>query len=191
MIKIDRPDCPNPTALRTNYKHPENKQALQNASNNKCMYCESSVSHIYFGDVEHIQPKEQFPNLEFTWENLGYACAKCNNEKRSKYFTQTPFINPYDENPREHIYAFGSMLRPKNGSERGEITIQEIDLNRADLIEKRGARITALENAIKACHRTKDTSLRQAALAAIQAEIAEDQEYSMIARALYEAHESN
>ncbi len=191
MIKIERPACPNAAALATNYKHPQNKEALKAASHNKCMYCESHVSHIDFGDVEHIRPKDRFPALEFSWDNLGYACSKCNNEKRNKFFDQTPFIDPYSENPREHIYAFGAMLRPKKGSERGEITIKEIGLNRADLLEKRDERIKTLEQAINACHRTQNQHLREAAMAALKAEIAEDQEYSMVARALYEGHEAD
>ncbi|MCL4677917.1 MAG: HNH endonuclease [Alphaproteobacteria bacterium] len=190
MIRIERPACPNPTALTTNYKHPQNKEALKKASYNKCMYCESHVSQIAFGDVEHIKPKDKFPALEFSWENHGYACSKCNNEKRNKFFDQTPFIDPYSENPREHIYAFGAMLRPKQGSERGEITINEIGLNRADLLEKRDKRINELETAIKACYRTQNEHLRECAMSALITEITEDKEYSMVVQALYEAHET-
>ena len=52
MRKIQRPACPNTTALQTDYKHNQNKKALVGASHGKCMYCESAVTQVYFGDIE-------------------------------------------------------------------------------------------------------------------------------------------
>jgi len=126
MVKINRPTCPNPTSLSNgNYKHPTNKYALISASHGKCMYCESKVTHVYYGDVEHIQPKAIFPHLEFVWENLGFVCAKCNGIKQDKYDTKIPFINPYTEEPSAHLLALGTLIRQKRGSEKGEITIDK------------------------------------------------------------------
>ena len=189
MIKLNHPSCPNPSALSSgNYKHPDNKTALKEASSDKCMYCESKISHIDFAHVEHIKPKDKFPDLEFNWANLGYACPKCNNQKSNKYLDDTPFLNPYNEEPQEHLYAFGTMLRPKQGSERGEMTIREIGLNRPGLLEKRTERLDELEKAIKACYRTKNEQLRNTALAALETEAGKDKEYSIFAKALLEAH---
>jgi 5-methylcytosine-specific restriction endonuclease McrA len=95
MIKLNRPQCPNQEALRTNYKHPDNKAALISASYDKCMYCESKVSHTYYGDIEHIRPKSRFPDLEFSWDNLGYVCARCNGYKSDKYFVTIYVQNIY------------------------------------------------------------------------------------------------
>ena len=84
------------------------------------MYCESKITHIDFGDVEHIKPKSpsKFPELEFEWENLGIACGKCNLAKHDKYFVETPFIDPYLEEPSDHLAAVGTLLLHRGGSER-------------------------------------------------------------------------
>ena len=165
MVKLSRPRCPNQSALRKgNYKHPDNKSALKEAGFDKCMYCESKISQVYFGDVEHIKPKSKFPELEFDWNNLGYACAKCNGAKGTTYYEKTPFINPYNEGPDNHIVAFGSLIKSKQGSERGEMTIKEIDLNRCELVERRHNKIEAIQKAINSCFRTEDSKLKTNAL---------------------------
>jgi uncharacterized protein (TIGR02646 family) len=95
MRKIQHPTCPSPSKLAGNYKFPENKEALISASHSKCAYCESKVDHVYPGDVEHLKPKSIFPELEFSWPNLGYVCSVCNNSKNDFYSTTTPLIDPY------------------------------------------------------------------------------------------------
>ncbi len=183
MISIVRPVCPHPQALGAgNYKHPTNKEALRQASSDKCMYCESKISHIDFAHVEHIKPKAggRFPELEFVWENLGYACPKCNNSKGDEYDENTPYLDPYSEDPQEHLFGSGAFLFPRNGSERGQMTIGDIDLNRNDLLEKRQARITEFITAMNACYRTANHRLRDIALAALRREASADREYSMI-----------
>lgn len=191
MIKLNRPPCPKPQALTArNYKDSDNKKALRNASHGKCMYCESKVSHVDFAHVEHIRPKaaDKFPQLEFVWDNLGYSCAICNNEKSSKYDSQAPYIDPYADNPEDHLLFLGWYLFTKNGSERGEITLRDIGLNRVELIERRKERIESLALAINACQRTTNASLKNAALASLIAESAEDKEYSYAVKCALKAH---
>lgn len=188
MIKITRPDCPNPTALTTNYKYPDNKKALEDASFGKCIYCESKVTHIYFGDVEHLKPKATYPALEFEWSNLGFVCSKCNNTKSNKFDEATPYINPYEEDPENEIVCWGSILRPKNGSERGEITIRDLGLNRPELIEKRDAQIRNVEKAITACMRSSNQSLKEDALKELASECNPDKEYSLSTKTLFRLH---
>lgn len=190
MVRLNRPCCPYPTALESgNYKHPRNKEALKKASHDKCMYCESKISHIDFAHVEHIKPKadDKYPELEFVWENHGYACPKCNNAKSDSFDETTPYIDPYSEDPKEHLYAFGSFIWAKNGSERGDLTIQDIELNRPELLEKRMAKITEINNTLNACFRTQNPRLRESALAELKKEAEVDKEYSMVVEALLEA----
>ncbi|MFK5947757.1 MAG: HNH endonuclease [Methylococcales bacterium] len=191
MIKLLRPLCPHPIALQNeNYKHHTNKEALKKANNDKCMYCESKISHIDFAHVEHFKPKanDKFPDLKFVWENLGYACPKCNNEKSDKFHNDTPYIDPYSEEPSEYFYVAGALLLIKNGSERSEISIKDIDLNRPDLLEKRLEKINEIQKAITACHRTTNTVLKDAALNELMQESAPDKEYSFFVTALLDAH---
>ena len=191
MRRLHRPECPNPVALKTNYKHPDNKIALEQASYGKCMYCESRVSHVYFGDVEHIRPKakDKYPELEFEWSNHGYCCARCNNAKSDRFDNDCPLIDPYSEDPHEYLLAFGSLLMHKRGSERGAITINTIELNRPELIERRSIRINELQNSIDACHRTSSKVVRETLLSALVHESDADKEFSMVAAALIEAHQ--
>jgi hypothetical protein len=190
MRKINRPPCPDSKALEKNYKHPENKLALQDAFFGKCMYCESKVSHVYFGDVEHIRPKAngKYPHLEFVWSNLGYCCSRCNNAKSDQFDEACAFIDPYSEDPSEHIIAFGPTLLNRAGSERGALTILKIDLNRAELIERRAIRIQNVQKAIDACYRTRSNELRAILLDSLKEEVSIDREFSLIASTLLALH---
>ncbi len=193
MIKVDRPICPNPSALsRGNYKHSDNKIALRNASFDKCIYCESKISHVYYGDIEHIKPKEKFPELKFYWENLGFVCAKCNGIKKSKFDRETPFIDPYEEDPTEHVLFLGVFIKHRKGSERGEITIDGgsgIGLNRKELILKRYEKIRLLERTIDCCFRTSNSSLKKNALEELKKEADQANEYSLCIKYLLLAHQ--
>ena len=191
MRQLRRPPCPNPQALRTDYKNPENKLALLRASHGKCMYCESQVSHVYYGDVEHIRPKAagKYPHLEFEWSNLGYCCARCNNAKRDQFDEACPLIDPYAEDPSAHVIAFGTTVRHRAGSERGALTVATIDLNRPELIERRAIRLIQLQNAVDACYRTTNAAVRATLLASLGDEATVDKEFSMFAAALLAANQ--
>jgi hypothetical protein len=154
------------------------------------MYCESQVSHVYFGDIEHIRPKAvgKYPELEFEWSNLGYCCAKCNNAKRDQFDETCPLVDPYSEDPNDHLFGFGPVVRHKTGSERGAITISTVDLNRAELIERRGLRIEALQSSIDACYRTRSIDVRNVLLQALEGETGANREFSMFAAALISAN---
>ena len=156
------------------------------------MYCESKIIHIDFGDVEHIKPKaeDKFPELEFEWTNLGLVCGKCNNKKRDKFFIEAPFVDPYMEDPEDHMMALGAMLAQKNGSARGEITISEIELNRPELLEKRFERMNAILVALNAAHRTQVDTLKQSALAELEKEALPDKEFSLIVKTVLKVNAS-
>ena len=190
MIRLTRKDCPNPTALLSgNYKHPDNKQALKESSFNKCMYCESKVTHIDYGDVEHIKPKSKYPELEFYWDNLGYSCTRCNRQfKNDNYDESLPFINPYENNPSDFIIANGSLLFSKQGNENGDLTITGLGLNRPELIEKRQERINEVDKAIKACFRTSNETLKMNALNELAKEAIDSKEYSLVIKSLFDSH---
>ena len=182
MIKLTRPDCPDRRALRRNYKHPTNKAALQNACFDKCMYCESKVTQVYFGDVEHHRPRDTFPLLEFVWDNLGFVCARCNNEKLNKWSDETPFIDPFLDEPDEHLAAVGPFVFHRNGSERGEYTWRQIGLNRPDLFERRVERIAVIQDFIDKLTRTRGEELRELILRELKRELEDDKEYAMVSR---------
>jgi len=193
MIRIIRPDCPNESALSSgNYKHPDNKNVLKNASHDKCMYCESKISHVYYGDIEHIKPKSKYPSLKYEWSNLGFVCSKCNGIKKDEYLEDTPYINPYEEEPTDHLLALGAFIMQKRGSERGEITISEelgIGLNRTQLLEKRNERLKSIQKAIDSCFRTHNVALQELALIELKNECCSDKEYSLCVKALLKSND--
>ncbi len=52
----------------------------------RCMYCEDSVAD----EVEHIKPKDLYPDAVFVWDNYLYACGPCNGGKRNKFLVLVP-----------------------------------------------------------------------------------------------------
>lgn len=186
MVRLERPPCPDLASLATNYKVSVNKQALMNASQSKCMYCESRVTHIYFGDVEHIRPKDRFPELEYEWENLGFVCAKCNNSKRNKWFDKTPFIDPYSEDPSDGIAALGQWLFSRPGSDRGRVTVHEIQLNRPELLERRLEKLHRIQEILDLIAEAPNNAVRKALSSRIEAELDSGAEYLLVARTAYD-----
>lgn len=47
----------------------------------RCGYCEDSVAD----EVEHIKPKDLYPNAVFAWRNYLYACGPCNGKKNNQF----------------------------------------------------------------------------------------------------------
>jgi uncharacterized protein (TIGR02646 family) len=183
MIALVRPECPNPAALTNgDYADKVNKEALRKSTSGKCMYCESKIEHNSFAQVEHIKPKSKFPELEFVWENHGYCCQSCNTNKGSKYDEDTPFINPYNENPENHLVFLGYFVYPKQGSERGEYTKKEIDLNRSELVDRRKDKFDGINKMINAAYRTSNKSLHNQAITELKAEAEKDKEYSAMVK---------
>ena len=47
----------------------------------RCGYCEDSVGD----EVEHIRPKDLYPEAVFLWENYLLACGPCNGGKNNRF----------------------------------------------------------------------------------------------------------
>ncbi|HEX6041042.1 hypothetical protein [Longimicrobium sp.] len=47
----------------------------------RCGYCEDSAAD----EVEHVRPKDLYPELAFAWENYLYACGPCNGPKNNRF----------------------------------------------------------------------------------------------------------
>src|SRR5258708_3065036 len=47
----------------------------------RCVYCEDS----HADEVEHIKPKNIYPEETFLWENYVYACGPCNGPKNNRF----------------------------------------------------------------------------------------------------------
>jgi uncharacterized protein (TIGR02646 family) len=157
------------------YGHTEVKTALITAQHGKCAFCESQVTHISQGDVEHFRPKGRFRQragdslerpgyywLAYTWENLLFACQLCNQRYKKNEF---PLSNPakrarshrddvsveqplfVDPSSGEDPAASLSFREevPFHRNKRGKETIRALGLTRAPLQEKRKERLDTLE----------------------------------------------
>lgn len=60
----------------------------------RCAYCEDSVAD----EVEHIFPKDLYPDKCFDWHNYLYACGPCNGPKSNQFA-----IFRADTNALEHL----------------------------------------------------------------------------------------
>jgi uncharacterized protein (TIGR02646 family) len=86
------------------YGHKTVKEALVRAQHDKCFLCESKITHISHGDVEHFRPKAGYRQSErekleqpgyywlaYEWSNLFLACQLCNQVFKKNLF---PLADP-------------------------------------------------------------------------------------------------
>ncbi len=92
-----------------------NKKYLAIDFKHRCAYCDD-LDNINNGQssyaVEHFAPKAKFPELEFTYDNLLYACRFCNSSKGDDWPSDSPtknvvgecgYIDPCNNEYFEHL----------------------------------------------------------------------------------------
>ena len=178
-----------PQSLLDSYRHPELKSHLVDESHGKCIYCESRVLHTYFGDVEHIKPKQMFPLERLTIENLGLACAICNNNKGEYWIDDLPLLNPYVDEVDKELIAFGYHLYRRPGSHRGTATISILKLNRPALLDKRRERIQLIEPLVEKFLLLPDGHVKELVKEELCQYAMESEEFSMVVKAFLKVHE--
>jgi uncharacterized protein (TIGR02646 family) len=148
------------------YAHRSVKQALIEAQHGKCAFCESKVTHVASGDVEHFRPKKGYRQrkgdplgrpgyywLAYEWSNLFFACEICNRrQKRNLFPLSDPAeraISHHDDYRRERpLFVHPAQENPEQYISfqkheavalhlRGEMTIDALGLNRSELLEVR------------------------------------------------------
>jgi uncharacterized protein (TIGR02646 family) len=183
MISITRPPCPNQEAL-THGDYTDAKISLIKAAHNKCMYCEGKLGADSYPQVEHIQPKSKYPELEFAWDNLGISCQICNTNKGAKYDVTKRFINPYQEDPSEFIYFEGEYVFAFENSERGEYTIKALDLSRTRLCEKRRKLLVDIVRIIETLRHINNEYYKQYLIEDLKEKAQDTEEYSLMVKTL-------
>lgn len=92
-----------------------NKKHLIIDFDHKCAYCDdydkyAGGSKMYH--VEHFAPKEKFPGLRFTYDNLLYACPYCNisksdewpsNDSNISIVENEGFVDPCTQEYNKHL----------------------------------------------------------------------------------------
>ncbi len=86
------------------FGHESVKKKLIEIQNDKCCFCESKVTSISYGDIEHFRPKAGYQQhdqetlnrpgyywLAYDWSNLLFSCEVCNRRFKRNLF---PLLNP-------------------------------------------------------------------------------------------------
>jgi len=104
------------------------KEPLLKSSHGKCSYCECDLTEeSKYMEVEHFEDKKNNPDKVVTWENLLPSCKKCNGSKSTHDVIAEPIINPYIQDPREHLAI--RFFRMRGLTDLGKDSIDVIGLN--------------------------------------------------------------
>lgn len=130
------------------------REALDAMFSGKCAYCESVIGVVAAAHIEHFRPKQKYPSLTFSWDNLFLGCPLCNDSanKGSKFPKKNdggPLIDPTRENPDDHLEFFydlvSRLVLVRAKTARGELVIDMFGLNsRTDLVRARTYHIKTL-----------------------------------------------
>lgn len=171
---------PIPNRLAAQYKEPAVKNLIKLETHEKCAYCESKITHIDFGDVEHIIPKALRPDLTFNYDNLTLACGICNGRKGDYFDEDNAILNPYMDEPRDHLRAFGPVVLRTPASDRGLITEKKLDLNRGALVEKRQERLEAIASLLDQIYRAANPAVKKVLIEQVAEECQPSKEYAFV-----------
>lgn len=69
------------TGKNKTFGHVKNTLGRMCCGARRCMYCEDSAAD----EVEHIWPKDLYPEAVFRWDNYLYACGPCNGPKNNRF----------------------------------------------------------------------------------------------------------
>jgi hypothetical protein len=104
------------------------KIGLLKSSFHKCAYCESMLGEeSKYVEVEHFRCKRLYPNDVVKWVNLLPACKRCNIAKSDHDVSLESIVNPYDDDPRDHLSL--NLYRLRSKSSIGQNTIDVLNLN--------------------------------------------------------------
>jgi len=145
------------------YGHKTVKDALIKAQHDKCCFCESKVTHIAYGDVEHFRPKAgvrqksgaplERPGyywLAYEWTNLFFSCPLCNQRYKENLFPlikacdrarshnddisrEKPLFIDPAEDAEKFIAFRAEVIFATNDNPRGKATIKALGLDRDKL----------------------------------------------------------
>ncbi len=131
-----------------------------------CCYCES-YANPESGVIEHHRPRRgvrgenPYHHFHLDWRNLYWACPVCNRYKGNRFpqmgstmperpyletveFEEPGLLDPCRDNPDDHL-EFDEHGHVIALSDRGDITIKLLDLNRRQLIQTRYDQVRLLQ----------------------------------------------
>ena len=153
MVKCERTfPAPPSLAKRKSYNEADTIQALKKIFNNKCYICE--IQNLQDGVPEHLIPhRGKNEDLKFDWENLFWACHRCNLIKNSSEY-DGKIIDCCKVDPEKHLcciydpYSGKITVKAKDSQETSKMTAQLV--NEAFNLENTGLRGSSLSERMKA-----------------------------------------
>jgi HNH endonuclease len=146
--------------VQNKYRHAKVKDALVKMFHGKCAYCESKITTVTYGAIEHFFPKSVYVELTYEWNNLLLSCDLCNdaNHKGIKFPLDSDdnalLIDPTDgiTDPTLHLEfvwdAVAGLASVYGRDERGTTVETIFDLNglggRKELISHRSSYVKRL-----------------------------------------------
>lgn len=125
-------------------KHSLRTFMLEEEQHFYCPYCEAIIENEESGRIEHIKPKDLFPNLIFDYSNLITSCNSsfsCDQYKGNTW--SNLFIDPTQSDPEYYFEynAFGKIIPNSqlNSSDKDKAnkTIEILNLNHKTLTRSR------------------------------------------------------
>lgn len=126
------------------------KKHLKEDFHGRCAYCDDldSLVDIDF-HIEHFAPKKKFPEREYWYQNLLYACPYCNESKSEYWASDDPDVNVKNDegvvNPCSTDYDI-HLGRRKNGRIYPKTRLGEFMYRRLKLYLARHELFFRLEN---------------------------------------------
>lgn len=170
------------------YRHREVKDSILTETAGKCAYCEAKMTHVDWGDVEHIRPQEHFPELSLDYDNLTLSCAICNNNKSSYYNEKAPIIDPYTGDPGDHLVGIGALIWHRHGSKVGQRTVTLFQLNREGLNEQRWEHLQLLSGLADRFMVEPEGPIKEVLANEMRVLIADTAEFTLAARSFLTAY---
>ncbi|MBS4148801.1 HNH endonuclease [Pseudomonadota bacterium DY0742] len=94
MFNVVRPaEAPPSLAARKKYDDEDVYKAICTIFHSKCYLCETKEPHDI--NVEHFRAHLNDDNLKYDWNNLYFACSRCNNIKGKIYNDLLDCCNPH------------------------------------------------------------------------------------------------
>ena len=160
VLRMTGPDGISPKDASAPLRYPDEirarlKAQLYHEFAGKCAYCESRLYTHSSGDIDEFRPKSRFGIAAMLdWDNLMLACAVCNRNKGDRFPVMSRrntgaltygqslarekpmLLNPCRDQPDDHLrFTLEGLVHGL--TERGQVTIATLDLNRLQLVEAR------------------------------------------------------
>ncbi|HHG3263569.1 TPA: HNH endonuclease [Vibrio parahaemolyticus] len=110
------------------WNHDKIKSPLLESSFYKCAYCQCPLTtESNYMEVEHFEDKKHNPDKVVDWENLLPSCKKCNGSKSTHDVISEPILNPFIDDPKDHLCM--RLYRFRGKTNKGATTIEVTNLN--------------------------------------------------------------